>query len=136
MHEATLRDFFTGAATADALRDDLVGTAEQIMPRATRHHVVSLEGEFTVTGQHVVRLCDAVLAGSLQPEDLATIGFCMVASDYFHWDDKTSDGFWVGETLHDWSSPEINYPLTKDTVRLFRERLITGKDVLKNTQTA
>ena len=106
------------------------------MPRATRHHIVSLEGEFKVTGQHVVRLCDAVFAGSIQPGDLATIGFCMIASDYFRWDDETPDGFWVGETLHDWSSPETNYPLTKDTVRLFRERLVTSKDVLKNTQAA
>jgi len=136
MHESTLRDFMTGAATADALRQDLVGTVEQIMPKATRVHVVDAKGDFTVTGEHLVRLCDAVLADSLKPEQLATVGFCMIASDYFRWDDETPDGFWVGETLHEWSSPEINYPLTKDTVGLFRERLITRKDVLKNAQTA
>jgi hypothetical protein len=136
MHEATLRDFLTGVAAADGLREDLVGTVEEVLPKAYRHHIVSLDGEFTVTAEHLVRLCDAVLAGSLQAEQLATIGLCMIASDYFHWDDKTPGGFWVGETLHDWSSPEINYPLTKDTVKLFRERLVTHKDVLKNTQMA
>jgi hypothetical protein len=136
MHEATLRDFLTGVVSAEALREDLVGTVEELGKQMHRHHVVPVEGEFQVSGAQLVRLCDAVLTGHLDPSQLTSIGFCMIVSDYFHWDDETRDGFWVGETLHEWGSPEINYPLTQDNVRLFRERLITGKDVLKNARVA
>ncbi|HYR21540.1 MAG TPA: hypothetical protein VEP30_01270 [Chthoniobacterales bacterium] len=134
MHEATLRDFLTGAVTTDVVRQDLVGTVEKLGDKMYQHHIASLEGEFHVNTSHLIRVCDAVLSGGLDPADLKTIAFCMVASDYFHWDDDTQEAERVGETLHDWASPEINYPLTLETVRLFRERLATGKDVFKDTR--
>ena len=136
MHEATLRDFLLGSVTGDVLREDLVGTVEHLCERMSRHHIASLEGEFEVGANQLVRLCDAVLGGPLQPEQLQSIGFCMIASDYFHWDGDTPDGARVSETLHDWASPEINYPLTLETVRLFRERLLTGRDVFRGTEMA
>ncbi len=136
MHEATLRDFLLGSVTGDVLREDLVGTVEHLGDRTSRHHVVSLEGEFEVSASQLVRLCDAVLGGPLQPGQLQSIGFCMIASDYFHWDGDTADGARVTETLHDWAAPEIYYPLTLETVRLFRERLVSGRDVFRGTQMA
>jgi hypothetical protein len=136
MHEGTLRDFLTGGVTAEVLRQDLAGTVEKLGDKMYRHHIVSLEGEFHVNASHLVRVCDSVLSGGLDPADLETIGFCIVASDYFYWDDDTPEAERVGETLHDWASPEINYPLTLETVRLFRERLLTGKDVFRDTRMA
>src|SRR5438270_2046450 len=116
MHEATLRDFLTGVVTTDILRGDLVGTVEKLGGKMHRHHIVSLEGEFEVTSSQLLRLCDAVLSGDLDPAELETVGFCMIASDYFHWDSETLDGARVAETRHDLASPEINYPLTLETV--------------------
>jgi hypothetical protein len=136
MHESTLRDFLLGTVTGDVLRDDLVGTVEHLGDRISRHHVASLEGGFKVSASQLVRLCDAVLGGPLQPEQLQSIGFCMIASDYFRWDGDTPDGARVAETLHDWAAPETHYPLTLETVRLFRERLVTGRDVFRGTQMA
>ncbi len=136
MHEAILRDFLTGAVTAETLRDDLLDTVEELGKRMSHHHVVPAEGEFGVTASQLIRVCDAVLAGPLQPSQLQSLGFCMIASDYFYWDDDTSGGARVAETLHDWAAPEINYPLTLETVRLFRERLLTGRDVFPGTQMA
>ena len=136
MHEAILRDFLTGATTGDLLREDLVGAVEELGDRMHRQHVVDMDADFNVTSAHLVRLCDAVLHGMIAPEHLATIGFCFVASDHFKWNNETSDGALVAETVYDWSAPEINYPLTAETVRLFRERLTTGEDVLKKTRMA
>jgi hypothetical protein len=34
----------------------------------------------------------------------------------------------VAETVYDWATPEINYPLTIENIKKFRERLSTGKD--------
>lgn len=136
MHETILRDFLAGTLNADGLRDDLVGTVEHLGARMSHHHVTPVDGEFHVTASHLIRLCDAVLGGPLQPHQLESLGFCMIASDYFHWDSDDPDGARVAETLHDWAAPEIHYPLTLETVRLFRERLVTGRDVFRNTRMA
>lgn len=119
MHESTLRDFFTGSLGTEQLRDDLVDAVVPIGQRTFRHPVVDMPEDFAVTCAHLVRLChshaesvDAVLAGLLKPEQLQPIGFCLIASDHFHWNTNSRDGEIVAETTHDWSSPEINYPLT------------------------
>jgi hypothetical protein len=130
MHEAILRDFLSGATDTAALREDLIGAVDR-SEGFHRHHIVDMAEAFSVTAAHLVRLCDAVISGSLLPHDLQPIAFCMIASDHFAWDTDTAEGDLVAETLHDWSSPETSYPLIDTTVKLFRERLLTGEDVLK-----
>jgi hypothetical protein len=130
MQEAILRDFLSGAADAQALRHDLIGAVDA-SEGFHRHHIVDMRESFPVTAAHLVRLCDAVISGSLPAGDLQPIAFCMIASDYFEWDTDMPEGELVTETLYDWSSPETNYPLVDTTVKLFRERLLTGEDVLK-----
>jgi hypothetical protein len=78
MHEATLRDFFAGTADGAALRADLVGAVEA-GEGFRRHHIVDMAQSFQITGAHLIRLCDAILAGALSPEDLQPIGFCIIA---------------------------------------------------------
>lgn len=84
--------------------------------------------DFTVEPSHLVRLCDAVVAGQLPPEVLEPIGFGLIASDHFVWDGDTPEGSRVAEALYDWSSPEINFALTVETARKFRSRLLSGED--------
>ena len=128
MHEAILRDFFIGATTAEALRRDLVGAVVQTSSDVFSQHITPATGKFAVTSEHLVRLCDAVLAGELPAQDLEAVGFCLVASDFFEWDSDKADGERVAETVHDWASPEINYRLTGHTVTKFKERLVTGEN--------
>lgn len=129
MHEAILRDFFAGKANAAALRKDLLGTLT-VAEGSLEYDIVKMTEPFRITPRHLARLCQAVMNNSLPPEVLEPIGFCVMASDQFTWAD-TATGDRVAETLRDWASPKTNYPLTKTTVKLFRERLLTGKDVLK-----
>ncbi|MDQ3816766.1 MAG: hypothetical protein M3362_03615, partial [Acidobacteriota bacterium] len=84
--------------------------------------------EFRVEPSHLVKLCDAVLSGKLNAERLELIGYCLVASDHFFWEEDSRSGELVAETAYDWSSPEINYPLTFENIEKFRERLITGEE--------
>lgn len=126
MHETILRDYFLGRADVYELKHDLEGTAVRTSHDVTSYSVVPMESEFAVMAEHLVRLCDAVLLGRLQASDLETLGLCIVLSDSFTWEESESDDR-VAETIHYWASPEINYPLTTDTVRKFRERLLTGK---------
>jgi hypothetical protein len=129
MHETILRDFFAGSTDAIALRKDFIGTLT-VAEDTLEYDVVKMAEPFRVIPRHLVRLCEAVLDNSLPPEILQPIGLCIIASDHFAWAD-TVTGDLVAETLNDWASPETTYPLTLGTIKLFRERLLTGKDVLK-----
>ena len=91
-------------------------------------YVTPMKEELVVTHEHVLRLCDAVLEGSLAPEDLEPIAFCIIASDQFLFEDSTPYNERVLDTLHDWDSPEINYALTHATVEKFKKRLLTGEN--------
>ena len=114
---------------AAALRADLSGAVVATGPRSSSQHIVDMDTDFDLKPEHLVRLCEAVLSGELEPDELQTIGFCLVASDHFTWDGDIPPGDVVAETAYDWSAPEINYRLTRDTVRKFRERLLTGKNL-------
>jgi hypothetical protein len=74
--------------------------------------------QFTATRPMLISLCDVVLAGSLPPQELRTIGFALEASDKFEWDGDVDD--LVASVVADWSCPEINYPLTLENIARFR----------------
>jgi hypothetical protein len=125
MNEAKLRDFFIEKATAAELAADMVGTVEQRSRDVRAVHIQDLpsDEEFTITPQMMVRLCDAVLAGELPGPALEPIAFAVIASDHLHW---AEDDQLVSRVLYDWASPEINWELTPENVRMFRSWL-TGE---------
>jgi hypothetical protein len=127
MREVTLKEFFAGNLNAAALSADLEGSLVT-SGMVTQHPIEDMDETFVVWPEHLIRLCDAVLRGDIHPQGLQAIGFCVVASDNFEYDTDTPEGDLVGETLMDWSAPDVNYPLTLANVRKFRERLVTGKD--------
>lgn len=122
-----MRAFFEGKIDAAALSTDLENTivAEHDV---FRYKIQDMEEFFQLRPEHLASLCDAVLADQIEPEHLETIAFCITASDAFMYDTNTPDGDLVGEVCSDWSAPEINYPLTKENVKKFRERLTTAKN--------
>jgi hypothetical protein len=134
MHEAVLRDFFLGVTDALRLQADLQGAV--VRSGVTReHHIADMRTEFSVEPAHLVRVCDAVLAGELSPEALQQIGFCVFASDRFCWDADTPGGSVIAETVADWSCPEINWPLVPENIRKWREGLVGGSYLFKTGQT-
>jgi hypothetical protein len=128
MHESVVRDFFVGKVPASALQSDLVGAVLQTSSDVFTQYVTPMEDRFVVRKEHLVRLCDAVLAGDLAPESLEPIAFCLIASEHFDLEDESEEGERVLEVLHDWDSPEINYVLSISTVAKFRLRLLTGQN--------
>ena len=92
MREAILRDFFTGGASIEDLVRDLQGAIISDGSCVARYPIVDMGGEFTVQSSHLIRICDAFADGHLKPDDLRSIGFCLIASDAFEWDADTPDG--------------------------------------------
>ena len=127
MHEEVLKRFFLGEISASELADDLSGSLVE-RRGVTYHPIKDMSVNFEVRSEHLVRLCDAVLGGEIEAKYLQAVGFCILASDHFEYDTDTREGDLVGETVFDWSAPKVNYPLTIENVRKFRERLVTGRD--------
>jgi hypothetical protein len=120
MREIVLRNFFLGHATPAQLASDVLGSTKRVGPISLVVEIEDMEGEFTVTSDMLVSLCDVVLSGQLPPQELSAIGFALVASGSFVWDAEDI----VGDVIHDWSCPEVNYLLTVDNVRRFKKWLL------------
>jgi hypothetical protein len=118
MRERVLRDFFENKATAAELAQDVAGAISQKTEKISMVSIEDMDGEFTVTTPMLVRLCDVVLGGELEPEALHSIGFALMASDAYCWDADEDDV--LAEVIADWSCPEVNYPLTIENVKRFR----------------
>jgi len=127
MNEEVLKRFFLGEAGAKELAADLSGSVVE-RQGVTNHPITDMRGDFEVRPEHLIRICDAVLGGEIEAKYLQEVGFCILASDHFEYDTDTREGDLIGETVFDWSAPEVNYPLTIENVRRFRERLVRGRD--------
>ena len=127
MTEAALRDYFEGRLSAADLSRDLQGSQVR-----TSHDVISVrvaqisEGEFRVTKAHILMLCDDVIAKELSTDDLNTIGFALMTSEYFSLNDGTPDGELIVDIAFEWDNPEIGYDLTIENVKRWKVRLESG----------
>src|SRR5205807_1323374 len=111
------------------LNDDLAGSIVQTSHDVFTYYVNPMDGKFQVDPSHLVKLCDAVLAGQVNPEHLEVVGYCLVVSDHFFYQEQSDDGNLVSDTAFDWASPETNYALTLPNVWKFRYRLLNGYSI-------
>ena len=84
-------------------------------------HQVEIEymsGDFCIEPSMLIRLCDATASGQMSRDALRHIAFAIIASDRFKWTAAI-----VGEVLHDWAAPEINYALSAENMTKFRRWL-------------
>jgi hypothetical protein len=119
-----LRRFLEGSATAEKLA--------QILATPLDHSAgVTFEPPTSpplhVAPAHLVRVCDAILAGGCEPRILRDVGFLLIGSDAFEYDGDAQDGARVAKVAADWSAPEINWPLTLENVQEWRLFLGTGE---------
>ncbi len=121
MRESVLADFFMGRVTARELADDVHGSTKRVSEIQTTTQIEDMASPFLVTRKMAIALCDAVLSGELSPQELKTVGFALLASDNFYWDEADDE---PAELFYDGSAPEINFSLTYENVRMFRDRLI------------
>jgi hypothetical protein len=122
MREEVLKQFFLGNIHGAQLQEDLRNTVRQLDSLVSDVRIEDMKASFQVRREHLIALCDAVADGSLQPDSLEPMGFALMASDAFEWEDEL-----MSEIIADWSSPEINYPLNLSTVEQFK-RWLTGKE--------
>jgi hypothetical protein len=115
MNEQILHKYFNNQATEKEFLEGLLVDSDK------------LKTDYTVTRADLIKLCDLVLESKLDFDLLGKIAFQLIGSDYFDWDSNDHYGEIVSNTIFDWDNPEINYPLTKENIQLWKQYLLTGK---------
>lgn len=114
MDEQILEDFLLGKIDIDfLLRDGFKKSNYK-------------EGDFMVTRDHLIKLCDLAIQRKISSKQLENISDYIVFSEYFSWDNKNSDGKIISDTLNDWANPTNDNPINDLNLRLWRDYLTTG----------
>ncbi len=134
MTEEAVKKYFDGIISVDVLSADLKNSIIKTGYDTSKIYITPFEeeGEYFISRQHLLKLCNDTIDGNLTPIDLNTVACGLMASDYFHWDNTTKEGKIITDTLFDWDNPEICFPITKDNLILWRIYLETGEYMLKH----
>jgi len=94
MKERILKDYFLNKTSVDLLAIDLKDSQNKTGFDTTTVAVENIgePGEFEISIDYLIRLCDAAIDGKLTMIDLNTIAFSLITSEYFTWDSDSSDG--------------------------------------------
>jgi hypothetical protein len=129
MTEQALLDYFQNRLSADELSKDLKGSQRKASHDTTSVYVTPVDNdqEFMVTKEHLIRLSADTLNRKLTPEDLDTIAFAIVSSDFFTLDNEGEDAEIVETVVYDWDNPVIGFDLSLKNIELWKEYLQTGE---------
>ena len=120
MREETIKRFFLGEVDGDTLAKEASDSFVRIDESARQIVVEDMDGDFLLTRNHLALLCDLGIAGRISEDGLSAIGFSLVASDHLSWEGDDV----IAEVLHDWSCPEVNYPLSSETLEMHKSWLL------------
>jgi hypothetical protein len=85
------------------------------------------EGDFLLTRQHLLKLCDLTIEKKIGVGLLENISDWLIFSDQFNWENESKDGEIVSETIFEWANPTINYEINDLNLKLWKEYLQTGE---------
>ena len=94
MREQILKQFCTGDVDAQTIAADASGSVIHFDDIHTTVLIEDMREPFTLTRQHVLRLCDATRCEVVPSQSLSAIAFALMASDTFGWDDETLSKCW------------------------------------------
>ncbi len=127
MRESKLKEYFEDSFTAELLSEDLKDSQKKTGYDVTTVNIDSIiVGEFEIKREHLVKLCNDTIDGRLQLSDLNTIGFALMTSEFFYWNEETEDGKIIEAVIFDWDNPEMEHDLIIKNVALWKEYLLTG----------
>ena len=78
-----------------------------------------------VSRQDLLQICDKFLQYEIGRQEVEDYAWNLITSDDHEWDDDI-----IAETLFDWDNEEINFPINKVNMELWKKRLLTGIDEL------
>ncbi len=128
MKELTLKEYFLGNVSIDVLSQDVKDSQEKTGFETSAVYIdqINETGEFIISIDHLVLLCDAAINGDLTMTDLNTIAFSLVTSEFFTWDTESTIGKRIETVIYNWDNPDIGFDLSIDNVKLWKDYLLTG----------
>jgi hypothetical protein len=78
-----------------------------------------------VSRQDLIQICDKFLQDEIGRQEVEDYAWALITSDNHERDDEI-----IAETLVDWDNEEMNFPINKVNMQLWKKRLITGVDEL------
>ena len=127
MKESILKKYFEDKVSAQILGEDLKDSQQRTGYDTTSVLIESLgHGEFEIKKEHLIKLCKEYLQNQINSKDLNTIGFALMSSDFFFWDNETISGKSIDQVISDWDNENIGYDINRKNVQLWKEYLETG----------
>lgn len=77
--------------------------------------------------KQLIELCDKFLKDEIQTIDLSNFAWNCITSDEIDWDENDEI---ISETLFEWDNEEINFPINKVNIKLWKNRLENDVDEL------
>ena len=135
MKESILKKYFENKVSAEILAEDLKGSQQKTGYDTTSVAIENLDnGEFEIEREHLIKLCEDYLKNQIANKDLNTIGFVLMFSDFFYWDNETKSGEIISEVISDWDNENIGYDINHKNVQLWKEYLETGNYCLDKNE--
>jgi hypothetical protein len=126
MKEKILKDYLNNQVTVDILATDVKDSQEKTSYDVISVHVdkINETGEYEITKDHLIKLVDDTIEGRLTTTDLNTIASALIGSEYFTWNENNKI---IEDTIYDWDSPDIGFPLTNENLGRWKRYLETGE---------
>ncbi len=135
MKESILKKYFKNQISAELLAEDLKDSQQRTGYDTTSVTIESLDnGEFEIEKEHLIQLCEDYLNNQISSKDLNTIGFALMFSEFFHWDNDTKSGELISQVISDWDNENIGYDINTKNVQLWKEYLETGNYCLDKNE--
>ena len=133
MREEILKDYFEGKINITDLFDDVIGTKVKIGAKETSFYVTSMDDNFELNVNHIIKLLRDILKYKIEPQILETIALAIEASENMQYGEALKNDLMI-KMLNEWAAPEINYELNIENVKECLRRLENQTDG-KTTET-
>ncbi len=133
MTESILKEYFENKISSEFLSADLNGSIKKLTYDTSEISIVRMESnsEFEVKKNYVEKILTETLKGNLTYENLKTIASGLMFSDYFTWDSDTEIGNRIATIIVELDNTEINFPISTENLKLWKEYLESGIHKLK-----
>tara|TARA_Y100001001_G_C7992315_1_gene303341 strand:+ start:103 stop:711 length:609 start_codon:yes stop_codon:yes gene_type:complete len=84
-----------------------------------------MNSETKISRTDLVAKCDQYLNGELKKSDLENYASDLIVKDFFYWDDEI-----ISDIIFQWDSQEINFPINKKNIELWKHQLETEENLL------
>jgi hypothetical protein len=133
MTESILKEYFEDKISSEFLSADLNGSIKELTYDTSQINVVKMESnsEFEVEQSHLNKILNDGLNGNLTFDNLKVIASGLMFSEYFTWDADTEIGNRIATIIVELDNTEINFPISFENLKLWKEYLKSGIHKLK-----